>query len=324
MKRFNRYYIIGGLVLAFLLFPSLIKAQQTIVQESELEKDSILIGDQVWWSMYLPKDIWKERQIETAVFPQPPFDLMPGVEGLSSLRLDSLVRKKRLEGIRAGLLITSFDSGSYRLPDMPLYLKKEDGTTDTLWFKGPELYVNTIPVDTTSFKPFGIKPQMRYPITWGEILSVAGAVFLLMAIVCLLVYIIKRRRKNLPVFADIKPEDPPHTAALKVLHAIKEQELWKKQKAKAYYTLLTDTIRIYLKGRWGIQAMEQTSAEMLAAIHEKRKNDSLLTDEALECLSSMLMTGDLAKFAKYVPADRENEDSLDNAIRFVTLTAYVF
>ena len=89
---------------------------------------------------------------------------------------------------------------------------------------------------------------MRYPITWGEILSVAGAVFLLMAIVCLLVYIIKRRRKNLPVFADIKPEDPPHTAALKVLHAIKEQELWKKQKAKAYYTLLTDTIRIYLKG----------------------------------------------------------------------------
>ncbi len=322
MQLFNRKYMMWGLVVSFLLCPYFLMGQTAL--KSVLEKDSILIGDQVWWSMTLPKDVWKEKEIETAVFPEPPFEIIQGVEGLSSLQLDSLLHKRRLEGIQAKLLITSFDSGAYRLPHMPLYFKKQDGTIDTLWFEGPDLYVNTIPIDTASFEPYGIKPQMRYPITWKEIISIVGIVLLVTAVVVLLIYVVKRRKANRSVFADLKPEDPPHTAALKVLHAIKEQELWKKQKAKPYYTLLTDTIRLYLKGRWDIQAMEQTSTEMLDSLREKSREDTLLTEEAIKSLSSMLMRGDLAKFAKYAPEDHENVDSLDSAIRFVTLTTYVF
>ena len=331
MPRFRLY----GLILTLLLLCPLVSpAQQRPVTtagqqppaaalESVLEKDSILIGDQVWWNMFLPKDSWINTEIEAAAFPELPFNITEGVEALSQLKLDSLVRKRRVESIRARILITSFDSGSYSLPHMPLYLKREDGTIDTLLFQGPDLYVNTIPIDTTSFEPYGIKPQMRYPITWAEVLSLVAAILFLAAAILLTVLIVKRRRENLPVFGNPDPEDPPHIAALKVFTAIKKQELWKKQKAKPYYTLITDTLRQYLKGRWGIQAMEQTSAEMLASLQAQQDNDTLLTKEVLDTLSSMLTIGDLAKFAKYVPSESENITALDQAIYFVTHTVEV-
>jgi hypothetical protein len=37
----------------------------------------------------------------------------------------------------------------------------------------------------------------------------------------------------------------------------------------------------------------------------------------------MLRTGDLAKFAKYTPSDTENETSLNQAVEFVTQTAFI-
>ena len=204
-----------------------------------------------------------------------PFQITQGVEALSPVKLDSVFRK-RLEGIRARILLTSFDSGSYQLPHMPLYLKRIDGAVDTLWFSGPDLYVNTIQVDTTSFQAFGLKPQMRYPLTLSEILGAAGILFFLAALVWLIVWIVKRRRKNLPVFGLSRKKDPPHVAALRALDAIKAQELWKKQKVKQYYTLLTDTVRVYMRDRWGIQAMEQTSAEMIASLQRKEADDTCL------------------------------------------------
>ena len=315
-----------GCTISFILWPAAVIAQQPVQKEgavgleSVLEKDSILIGDQVWWQMSLPKDSWKDKKIETATFPDPPFDVTEGIEALSRLKLDSVIRRRRVENITAKILITSFDSGSYQLPHMPVYLTKKDGTTDTLWFKGPDLYVNTIPIDTTSYEPYGIKPQMRYPVTWTELLTMAAGLLVLTGVVLLLIQIVKRRRDNLPIFGLGKPKDPPHVAALKVLKAIKEQELWKKQKAKPYYTLLTDTLRLYLKGTWRIQAIELTSAEMLASLRSEQSRDALLTEEVLGKLSSMLTTGDLAKFAKYTPSHDENEEALLKAIHFVVHT----
>lgn len=291
------------------------------VQESVLEKDSILIGDQIWWDMTLPAGIWNGRQIEIPVFSPLPYKLTEQVEALSGVLLDSVIRKKHLESIRARILLTSFDSGSYQLPPVPLCLVGQDGTRDTIWFKGPLLTVNTIPVDTTSFEPYGLKPQMRYPITKGEILTLAGIVVLLAALVFLVIMIIRRRRNHLPLFGPGRPKDPPHIAALKVLEDIRTRELWKKQKAKPYYTLLTDTIRVYLRDRWRIQAMEKTSTQMMAALHQMESEDPLLTDKIIGELGEMLSKGDLAKFAKYTPSDSENEESVRQAIRFVTETA---
>jgi hypothetical protein len=325
-----RKVVVLGLVL--LQLPWVLSGQQipgipengkAQVRESILDQDSILIGDQVWWTMILPQKTGEIVGIETMDFPELPHLITEGVEALSPVLLDSVYRKKHLESLKARILLTSFDSGSYRIPDMPLYLRKPDGTVDTLWYEGPRLYVNTIQVDTTSFQAFGLKPQMRYPVTWEEILMVVALLVALAGIIWLIVWIVKRRRKNLPVFGLSRPKDPPHIAALKALESIRKQELWKKQTVKQYYTVLTDTVRIYLRDRWGIQAMEQTSAEMIGSLHNKKAGDPVLTDETIGTLDIMLRTGDLAKFAKYTPSDTENETSLNQAVEFVTQTAFI-
>ncbi len=317
------------LVWVFLQLPNIISGQQmqTVpehdkdqLRESALDKDSILIGDQVWWTMILPENTVNIGGVETMDFPALPHTITKGVEALSPVLLDSVYRKKHLESLKARILLTSFDSGSYRLPDMPLYLRKPDGTVDTLWYEGPRLYVNTIQVDTTSFQAFGQTPDAlsRY---MEEVLMVVALLAALAGMIWLVIRIVKRRRKNLPVFGLSRPKDPPHVAALKALETIRKQELWKKQNVKQYYTVLTDTVRIYLRDRWGIQAMEQTSAEMIGSLHMNAAADPLLNEEIMGVLNDMLRTGDLAKFAKYTPTDTENETSLNQAVEFVTQTA---
>ena len=67
--------------------------------------------------------------------------------------------------------------------------------------------------------------------------------------------------------------------------------------------------------------MEQTSAEMLGSLNSVSEKDELLTKEVITELQKVLNTSDLVKFAKYVPAENENEESLALAVKFVTSTA---
>lgn len=282
--------------------------------ESVLDRDTILIGDQILWRFPIPESYWDRDTLLT--FPQVPNPLIEGVEALSPITMDAQHIKKRKAAVEASIRLTSFDSGDYALPYMPLYVKRLNGGVDTLWFKGPLLNVKTFPIDTASYTAFDIKPQMIYPITAGEVFMCLGIVLGVVALVWLIVWLVRRRKKNLPFFGPPKPKEPAHVVALRSLDKIKQQELWKAHKIKAYYTQLTDTLRVYLCDRWGIQAMEQTSAEMLGALQQEH-----LAKETLQEISEMLTVSDLAKFAKYVPSDDENVGALQQAVRFVTATA---
>lgn len=324
MKRIVAYFI--ATVFCLTAF-----AQQTLpvinpqdiseARETELDCDSILIGDQVWWKLPLPKEAWEPALTERIDAPQLPKDLVDGVEALSQIRFDTLYRKKKIEEIEARVRITSFDSGAYLLPYMPLYLQRADGDTDTLWYKGKILKVTTIPIDTTTYQAYDIKGQMLYPITAAEVFGCLAIVLAVAALIWFIVWIVKRRKKNIPLFGTPKPKDPPHIVALRALDKIKSQELWKHNKVKLYYTQLTDTLRVYLCDRWNIQAMEQTSAEMLTSLQQMAAQDPLLTKDALASISEMLNVSDLAKFAKHTPSEQENIDSLQQTVRFVTATA---
>jgi hypothetical protein len=60
------------------------------------------------------------------------------------------------------------------------------------------------------------------------------------------------------------------------------------------------------------------NARVADSVSEK---DELLTKEVITELQKVLNTSDLVKFAKYVPAENENEESLALAVKFVTSTA---
>ena len=83
---------------------------------------------------------------------------------------------------------------------------------------------------------------------------------------------------------------------------------------KAYYTELTDVLRTYMAERFGFNAMEMTSSEIIDNLLET--NDK----ESIKELKYLFETADLVKFAKHSPLMNENDMNLVNAVEFINNT----
>ena len=99
------------------------------------------------------------------------------------------------------------------------------------------------------------------------------------------------------------------------LDEIKQQKLWQQGRSKEYYTLITDTLRRYIVDRFGINAMEMTSGEILDIIRKQQEATSVY-----ESLKQIMQLADFVKFAKMNPLPDENDLSLMNAYLFINQT----
>ena len=102
---------------------------------------------------------------------------------------------------------------------------------------------------------------------------------------------------------------------MKELDEIKQQKLWQQGRNKEYYTLITDTLRRYIVDRFGINAMEMTSGEILDIIRKQQEANSVY-----ESLKQIMQLSDFVKFAKMNPLPDENDLSLMNAYLFINQT----
>ena len=298
------------LLLTLSLCLPLCRAQADGALRSRLSRDSILIGDQVEWSLEMTLSPG-----EAASISKPGKAPVPGVETLGELTLDTLSEEGGRLGLRGHVILTSFDSGSYVLPPLYVLLARADGTLDTLTYAGPSLEVTTIPIDTATFQPYDIKGQIRYPLTFKELLPWIGLALLVAALVWLLVRWIRLRRQNRDFFGKPVVKDPPHIVALRSLEKTRGQKLWQAGKQKQFYTQVTDALRQYIADRYGVAALEQTSGEMFRELEDKEIDPALRSQ-----LKDLFTTADFVKFAKHTASDQENENAIPTAVRFVNET----
>lgn len=278
---------------------------------SRLDRDSILIGDQVKWSVQL-----NLKQGEAFEFEKPGEPVAEGVETISAFRVDTLRCKRGHLDVEGSMVLTSFDSGSFFLPPLAVNVTREDGTRETLVYQGPTLEVNTIPVDTATFEVRDIKGQIKYPLTFGEMWPwILGAILLGVGVFFLVRYI-RFRRENRDIFGRPVVVDPPHIVALRSLEKIRGKKLWQNNKQKEFYSEVTDAIRQYIDGQYNVAAMEMTTSE----IFEGLKNSDI-DPVLLEKLKDLFTTADYVKFAKHSASDDENEEAIPLAVRFVN-TSY--
>ena len=286
------------------------RAQDDNMLRSRISRDSILIGDQIEWTLDLSL-----APGESARISKPGEAPVPGVEALGEMALDTLSAKKGAIKLQGRVTLTSFDSGSYVLPPLYVLLARADGTVDTLAYAGPTLNVTTIPIDTATFQPYDIKGQIRYPLTVREVLPWAGLALLLAALIWMVVRWIRLRRQHRDFFGKPVVQDPPHIVALRSLEKTRAQKLWQAGKQKQFYTQVTDALRQYIADRYEVPALEQTSAEMFRDLQDK-EIDSALMDK----MKDLFTTADFVKFAKHTATDQENENAIPTAIRFVNET----
>ena len=286
---------------------------QRIKATASLDSTNILLGDQV--KLFLEIDHPKNVEVE---FPQVP-DSMSGnhIEVLNRSGIDTfeMDNEEFLKQIQS-YTITSFDSGSWRIP--PYWFKiKMDGLTDSIPTNGVTLNVYSMAIDTTR-GPADIKMPYAAPLTLKEVTPYILGVILIGAIIFFILYSIKRKKKNQPIFTrPPKPKEPAHIIALRELDRIKNEKLWQKDKTKQYYSEVTETLREYIVDRFEIPAMEQTSDETLESFRYRR---DLLKEKSFEKLSQILKLADLVKFAKYKPLPDDDNMTLVNAYFFVNET----
>ena len=225
-------------------------------------------------------------------------------------------RKKgmpRLMDIRAGMIITSFDEGLYELPQVILQRQSKDGVVDTLYYEPMRLEFKTMPVDTATFVPHDIKGQIRYPVTMAEVLPWFAAVQWFVVLIILGVCLYMMYRKKGETF--VRPKEPAHIVALRELDKYRGKEMWAPQKQKAFYSGITDALREYMSERYGVSAMEMTTAEIF---EDMKKSDA--PAELLAQIRQLFELADFVKFAKFIASDEDNAAALPVAVRFVTQT----
>jgi hypothetical protein len=237
-----------------------------------------------------------------------------GIEVLEAVEEPAVSEGNGMVRRQCSYVLTSFADTLYPLPPVPVRISGKEYTTRQLALK-----VFTVDVDTTNYeKYYGPKDVQNLPMSWtddqwGRVMWLS---LLLVALILIGLYMFARVKSNKPIIAHIKiiKRVPPHQKAMKAIDEIKSEHMATAEDSKAYYTRLTETLRQYINERYGFNAMEMTSSEII--YHLQQSGDQAMIGE----LRELFETADLVKFAKYSTLMGENDMNLVNAINFIDQT----
>lgn len=240
----------------------------------------------------------------------------PGqVEIIDWLEGDTTDIGNGLVEIKRGLLIQSFDSGVYTIPPFLLV-----SGPDTIRSNSLSLKVN--PVDVTALTDIHpIADVAEFDSKWYDWLPdwitdywvyILLGVLIVAGGVC--AYLIMSKKVNVTILPQ-KKRLPPDQIAFNRLNALKEAQLWEKGQEKEYYTRLIDILRDYLQERFGINAMEMTSSQILKALRANKETH--LSHSRME---RVVEIADFVKFAKVRPLPDDNVRAFSDSMQFVEET----
>ena len=278
--------------------------------EQRMDSLQLLIGQQT--ILHLKATARKGARIVLPSF-KPQDQIVPGVEVVEQSKGDTMQMGDDRIQVSRDYTLTSFDEKVYVVPALDVKIDGKNYHGNPLALK-----VLTVPVDTVHPNQFyPAKGVQDNPFEWSE-WSFAFWLSLLMIIICgAMIYLRNRLKKNKPIIARIRivKRVPAHEKALREINDIKHHHTSASQETqKEYYTQLTNTLRAYIVSRFGFNAMEMTSGEIIERL--RASGDQKMIDE----LRMLFSIADLVKFAKYEIPMNENDANLVNAINFIDQT----
>lgn len=230
--------------------------------------------------------------------------------------VDTLNKDGRRITERYRVPLQCFDSGYYKLPEF-VYLTASDSVASN------SVTLTVVPVKVgeneaiSDFKDISepsdksfwdFLPDWLYELWWLWLICVIGIGGGLYAAA-------KYKKTGKFISLPEKPQPMPWTVALERLEALKAKGLWESGMEKDYFTKLTDILRDYLFSRFGINAMEMTSRQIM-----QKLTDQADVKDKRAYVRKILDMADFVKFAKVRPLPADNVEAYDNAVAFVNET----
>jgi hypothetical protein len=140
-------------------------------------------------------------------------------------------------------------------------------------------------------------------------------ILLILLLIAIVVYVILMKKKNRPILGRKERVLTPYEIAVNSMSRLRQQKLWEQGMEKEYFTVLTEILRKYLEGRFGVNAMEMTSREIIQTLAQNPE-----TKDKREYVRQILDVADFVKFAKMRPLTSDSIQSFENAMRFIEET----
>jgi hypothetical protein len=282
--------------------------KSVISVESFVDRATITIGDRILYTLIVTTD--PEVKLE-------PLALGSNLGAFEVKDYKIHDPEKNREGKvvnKSEYVITTFTTGEYVIP--PITINYTDPGGEKKQIKSEPLFILVKSVGASESDKEDIR-GLKAPIEirggyWGYLIILP--VLALLAAGGVLYY--RRRAKGLAM--PRIPEEfrkPAWEVALLELDSLRESDLLKKRQIKRYFTILSDIVRKYMERRYEISALDRTTEEIKAEIKKLK-----LKQKIAESISGLLFFCDLVKFAKYVPANQEMEESLNKAYSIINMT----
>lgn len=294
-------------LLIFIYLPCLLSAQQIgmeIDSTTITEHDEVFLRLKIFGAAKVTKYEVKLEELRD----------LEGVEIIEEFPWDSLnmngdvVREKKIK-------LTSRDSGLYWIPGLRMSYSANGKRYAKMTERIP-LKVNPFVISTP--EPRAIRGIKEEPFSWQDLIPL----FVVLAIIASLglgAYWYWKSKKKEEEVELPPPVIPAHEIALTKLKNLDQAKLWQQGQVKEYISQLTYIEREYLENRFGIQALESTTAEI---IHDLKDKD--ISQGHKEDLSQMFRMADMVKFAKAEPPADIHSKLMDQAEDFIQKTKKLF
>ncbi len=302
----------------FLLFFLLFKLSigQKINISAALDSTKIRIGEQVKLDLYVSYSA-KQNNLKIQ-WPNIADTITDKIEVISVSVIDTTSPDKSNPDIiqqHQQITISAYDSGYFAIPGFKFFINND--SSNAFYSQSLFLEVHTVPTDSSITKTKDIKPPFAEAFNWKWYSKYFywGFTLLVIIILIILITIYFTKKNKIVVLKSEKPKIPAHIIALQSLEKIKNEQIWKEEKTKEYYSSISDTIRLYIEERFKVNALESTTAEIMKAFRSQ-----VVDKESKDKLQQLLMLSDLVKFAKQFPIISEHTFTLQNAFDFVNET----
>lgn len=243
-------------------------------------------------------------------------ELVSGVELHTKGIPDTLDLGNNRIQINRRLLIQPFDSGDVVLPGFEYIVGADTFRSNALALK-----VYTADVDTMT-TVHALAPAINAPRHFWDWVPDFIADYWWIYLLCIVavagVYFGWKIYHKGGIGRLVKPAPkpvPPYERAMNELENLRSRKLCEKGQEREFYTQLTEILREYLEGRFGINAMEMTTTQIKAAV---RSNSTTARSSAQ--MNEILEMADFVKFAKMRPLPEDNVRVFTQSVNFVENT----